>query len=342
MTQSNYLEHYGVKGMRWGHRKDRYQGKKRDRSSSLARTEGKSSVGNTTKGSSSSSGQGESSKFQLSEKQKRALKIGAAVAGTALVAYGGYKVGTQLAVNKRTREILENNQFFSNKIATSGKDLSRKTKIEFKAQKKASEKRSAMAEMPTPGQKSIANKKNLSPEARREYKRQQREFNRNVKDNERQAVKRARQIVKDVRREQREEDRQANQAARQAARQARQEQQTTAKKVRQERHDFAKNVMTKSDKEVEAYVKRLSSEKKARDLTDELVSPGRTFAKSTAKTVARKVAPAAATAATTAAIGYTVSKATSSNPKDKKAESERRKTAVRNIASDTRKLVTKK
>lgn len=320
MTQSNYLEHYGVKGMRWGHRKDRYQGKKRDRSSSLARTEGKSSVGNTTKGSSSSSGQGESHKFQLSDKQKRALKIGAAVAGTALVAYGGYKVGTQLAVNKRTREILENNQFFSNKIATNPKDMSRKAKIEFKAQKKASDKRSAMLEMPTPGQKSIANKKNLSPEARREYKRQQREFNRDVNAKERQA----------------------NQAARQAARQARQEQQTTAKKVRQERRDFAKNVMTKSDKEVEDYVKRLSNEKKARDLTDELVSPGRTFAKSTAKTVARKIAPAAATAATTAAIGYTVSKTTSSNPKDKKEESERRKTAARNIASDTRKLVTKK
>lgn len=282
--------------------------------------EGKSSVGNTTKGSSSSSGQGESSKFQLSEKQKRALKIGAAVAGTALVAYGGYKVGTQLAVNKRTREILENNQFFSNKIATSGKDLSRKTKIEFKAQKKASEKRSAMAEMPTPGQKSIANKKNLSSEARREYKRQQREFNREVNAKERQAIKEAREQL----------------------RQSRKEQQTTAKKVRQERRDFVKNVMTKSDKEVEAYVKRLSNEKKARDLTDELVLPGRTFAKSTAKTVARKIAPAAATAATTAAIGYTVSKAASSNPKDKKEESERRKTAVRNIASDTRKLVTKK
>lgn len=31
-------------------------------------------------------------KFQLSEKQKKAIKIGAAVAGTALVAYGAYKV----------------------------------------------------------------------------------------------------------------------------------------------------------------------------------------------------------------------------------------------------------
>lgn len=70
------LCHYGVKGMKWGIRR------KRNTVSSGRRTSNgsssKSSKSNTTKSSSS--------------KIKTAAKIGAAAAGVALAAYGGYKM----------------------------------------------------------------------------------------------------------------------------------------------------------------------------------------------------------------------------------------------------------
>ena len=71
----NYKElyHHGIKGMKWGVRHDKKPtGKKR------------------LKATSSDT---ESSKKRLSDRQKRAIKIGAAVVGTALVAYGAYKLG---------------------------------------------------------------------------------------------------------------------------------------------------------------------------------------------------------------------------------------------------------
>lgn len=65
------LYHYGVKGMRWGVRKE-YEPHPRKRK------------GNKDKSTKRKKG--------LTDKQKRAIKIGAAVAATALAVYGGYKL----------------------------------------------------------------------------------------------------------------------------------------------------------------------------------------------------------------------------------------------------------
>lgn len=65
--------HHGVKGMKWGVRHDRKRLGRRAGSKSE-----ESSTGNTG--------------FQLTDKQKRALKIGAGIAAGVLVAYGGYKL----------------------------------------------------------------------------------------------------------------------------------------------------------------------------------------------------------------------------------------------------------
>ena len=69
------LYHHGVKGMKWGVR--RYQNKDR----SL-----------TTSGKRRYSDENKSSKKGLTDKQKRAIKIGAAVTVTALVACGSYRL----------------------------------------------------------------------------------------------------------------------------------------------------------------------------------------------------------------------------------------------------------
>lgn len=73
----NELNHYGVKGMRWGVR--RYQDKHGRRTAA-----GKKRYSQKEKSDKEKKG--------LTDKQKRAIKIGAAAVGTALVAYGGYKL----------------------------------------------------------------------------------------------------------------------------------------------------------------------------------------------------------------------------------------------------------
>lgn len=103
------LYHYGVKGMRWGVR--RYQnkdgsltpaGKRRSinqearqyrkelyKEHNFTRKLAKEESENWKKGQLEEAGLKDNS---LTDKQKKAIKIGAAVAGTALVAYGGYKL----------------------------------------------------------------------------------------------------------------------------------------------------------------------------------------------------------------------------------------------------------
>ena len=77
------LYHHGIKGQRWGIR--RFQNKD---GSLTARGKKRYSDGD----SASKQESDETAKKGLTDKQKKAIKIGAAVVGTALVAYGGYKL----------------------------------------------------------------------------------------------------------------------------------------------------------------------------------------------------------------------------------------------------------
>ena len=73
MNRNQYeLYHHGVKGMRWGVRHDyKPNGRKRSKKSEDS----------------------DEKKFKLTDNQKKYIKIGAAVAGAALVTYGAYKLG---------------------------------------------------------------------------------------------------------------------------------------------------------------------------------------------------------------------------------------------------------
>lgn len=88
-----YLMHHGVKGMHWGVR--RYQNLDGSYTSAGRKRYGIND---------SRPHYSVRKKIGLSKRTKKALKIGLAVAGTAAVAYGGYK----LATSERGKEILSN------------------------------------------------------------------------------------------------------------------------------------------------------------------------------------------------------------------------------------------
>lgn len=99
--ESNYLAHHGILGMHWGKKNGPpYPLGAEDHSASEKKAGYKKSLGG---------GRNEElydreepkpkKKFQLTDNQKKAIKIGAAVAATALVAYGGYKLYQSGALN---------------------------------------------------------------------------------------------------------------------------------------------------------------------------------------------------------------------------------------------------
>ena len=86
MTE-NELYHHGIKGQRWGKRNGPpYPLSEDDHSLSEKKAGWKKSL--------DSNSEHEKNGFRLTDKQKKYLKIGAAIAGTAIVAYGAYRINS--------------------------------------------------------------------------------------------------------------------------------------------------------------------------------------------------------------------------------------------------------
>lgn len=120
MPKSNELYHYGVKGMKWGHRKridpigsigrrasGTYQNMNNARAARQqtrqAQRQAKQAARNTPE-----------AKAARAEKAKKAAKIGAAVVGTALAAYGTYKLAKYVQ-GKRSQAAMQKANDYINK-----------------------------------------------------------------------------------------------------------------------------------------------------------------------------------------------------------------------------------
>lgn len=111
---STYLVHHGIKGQRWGKRNGPPYPLAPSDHSALE----KKALRKTNRGESlqKESDPVKTKSFRLSDKQKKALKIGAAVVATALVAYGGYKLYKNGAFDKLA-------DFGHNKLKSLGYDI---------------------------------------------------------------------------------------------------------------------------------------------------------------------------------------------------------------------------
>lgn len=85
MSQDEYLQHYGILGMKWGVR--RFQNK-----DGTLTAKGKKRYDSDPSNDDESSKTSEKKRFQLTEKQKTWIKRGAIAAGVLLAAYGLYKL----------------------------------------------------------------------------------------------------------------------------------------------------------------------------------------------------------------------------------------------------------
>lgn len=94
----DYLEHHGILGQKWGIR--RFQ-----RPDGTRTAAGKERAKENSKASNE-----ESTKKGLSDKQKKALIIGASVVSTALIAYGGYKLATSPKGQAMINNVLNRNK----------------------------------------------------------------------------------------------------------------------------------------------------------------------------------------------------------------------------------------
>lgn len=101
--ESNYLAHHGILGMKWGNRNGPpYPLGSEDHSAREKKDGYRKSLGkgrneelyDRKPSKSSKSSTDKKKEFHLTDNQKKAIKIGAAVAATALVAYGGYKLAS--------------------------------------------------------------------------------------------------------------------------------------------------------------------------------------------------------------------------------------------------------
>lgn len=97
--QSDYIEHHGILGQRWGVRRFQNKDGSLKPAGEKRYYEDAKSARKDSKTTSSST-ETETKKKGLSDKQKKAIKIGAAAVGTALAAYGGYKLYQSVSNNK--------------------------------------------------------------------------------------------------------------------------------------------------------------------------------------------------------------------------------------------------